>query len=171
MELADRIAGLVRPTLEALGYGLVRVQISGRERVRLQIMAERTDGRPMSVDDCATLSHAISAVLDVNDPIHSAYTLEVSSPGIDRPLVRLEDYERFAGFEARVDLLRPIEGRRRFRGRLLGSADGLVRLLVEGVEVAIPFADVQRGKLVLTEELLAAHAGDVAGDDTTESVH
>ena len=107
MVLADRIAEMVRPTIEALGYSLVRVQILGRQRPRLQVMAERSDGRPMMVEDCASLSRSISAVLDVEDPIAAPYTLEVSSPGIDRPLVRLADYDRFAGFEARIELARP----------------------------------------------------------------
>lgn len=171
MELADRIAGMVRPTFEALRYDLVRVQVQGRERVRLQIMAERVDGRPMSVDDCATLSHAISAVLDVEDPIHGAYTLEVSSPGIDRPLVRLADYTRFSGFEVRIELSRPVDGRRRFRGRLLGTSGDAIQLLVEGKDVTVHFADVQRAKLMLTDELLAAHADQADDDETTGNVH
>ena len=160
MELADRIYELVRPTAESLCYALVRVQVSGRQRVRLQIMAERTDDQPMMVDDCATLSRAVSAVLDVDDPIGSAYTLEVSSPGIDRPLVRLADFDRFAGLEARIELARPIEGRRRFRGRLLGTRGQAVRLAVDGLEqeIEVPHADIQRAKLVLTDELLAMHA-------------
>lgn len=160
MELADRIYELVRPTAESLGFALVRVQVSGKQRLRLQIMAERTDDQPMVVDDCATLSHAVSAILDVDDPIGSAYTLEVSSPGIDRPLVRLADFDRFAGQEARVELSRPIDGRRRFQGRLLGTRGDTVRLTVSGIEheVALPFADIQRAKLVLTDELLAMHS-------------
>ncbi|MBL8667584.1 MAG: ribosome maturation factor RimP [Rhodospirillales bacterium] len=160
MELADRIYELVRPTAESLGYALVRVQVSGRQRVRLQIMAERADDQPMMVDDCATLSRALSAVLDIDDPIGSAYTLEVSSPGIDRPLVRLADFDRFAGLEARIELARPVDGRRRFRGRLLGTRGQAVRLAVEGQEqeIEVPHADIQRAKLVLTDELLAMHA-------------
>ena len=160
MELAERIYELVRPTAESLGYSLVRVQVSGRQRLRLQIMAERADDQPMMIDDCATLSRAMSAVLDVEDPIGSAYTLEVSSPGIDRPLVRLADFDRFAGMEARVELARPIDGRRRFQGRLLGTHGATVRLAVGGLdhEVELPHADIQRAKLVLTDELLAMHA-------------
>ena len=158
MVLAERIAEMVRPTIEALGYSLVRVQILGQQRPRLQVMAERSDGRPMMVDDCATLSRSISALLDVEDPFATTYTLEVSSPGIDRPLVKLADYDRFAGFEARIELARPIEGRRRFRGRLLGTAGEQVRLLVDGADVEVHYADIQRGKLLLTDELLAAHA-------------
>lgn len=158
MELAERIAEMVRPTVEASGYSLVRVQILGRGRPRLQVMAERADGRPMMLDDCACLSHSISAVLDIEDPISTPYSLEVSSPGIDRPLVKLADYDRFAGFVARIELARPIEGRRRFRGRLLGTAGEVVRLDVDGADVEVHYADIQRAKLVLTEELLAAHA-------------
>lgn len=157
-DVAGRIAALVCPTIEAMGYGLVRVQVQGRQRMRLQIMAERNDDAAMTVDDCAALSRAVSAVLDVDDPIASAYTLEISSPGIDRPLVRLADYDRFAGFEARIELARMIDGRRRLQGRLIGTAGEDVRIDVAGVEVGLPFADIQRAKLVLTDELLAAHA-------------
>jgi ribosome maturation factor RimP len=160
MELADRIVELVRPTIEGLGYLLVRVQVSGRQRLRLQIMAERADDQPMMVDDCALLSRAVSAVLDVEDPISSAYTLEISSPGIDRPLVQLADFERFVGKEARVELSRPIDGRRRFQGRLMGTRGEMVRLAVAGsdIEVEVAHADIQRAKLVLTDEMLSACA-------------
>ncbi|MBK8173853.1 MAG: ribosome maturation factor RimP [Rhodospirillales bacterium] len=157
MELAERIATVVLPTVTAMGYSLVRVQITGKQRLRLQIMAERADGQAMMVDDCAELSRALSAVLDVDDPIGSAYTLEVSSPGIDRPLVSLADFDRFAGFDARVELARSIEGRRRFSGRLRGTQGEMVALAVEGTDVLVPFADIQRAKLLLTDELLAAH--------------
>ncbi len=95
--LAERIAKLITPAIEAMGFELVRVQVSGRQRPTLQIMAEPNSGRAMSVDDCAEISRAISAVLDVEDPISGAYSLEVSSPGIDRPLTRAKDYERFIG--------------------------------------------------------------------------
>ena len=158
MDLADRIGDLVRPSMESMGYWLVRVQISGRQRPRLQIMAERADGKPMLVEDCADLSRAISAVLDVDDPISSAYTLEVSSPGVDRPLVRLDDYNRFAGLDARIELVRLIDGRRRFRGRLAGTCGDTVKLVVEGAELALAYADIRSAKLVLTDELLAARA-------------
>ena len=157
MELADRISEMVRPTVEGLGYSLVRVQVLGRQRPRLQVMAERIDGRPMMVDDCASLSHSLSAVLDVEDPISTTYTLEVSSPGIDRPLVQLADYDRFAGFEARIELVRLVGGRRRFCGRLLGTTGETIRLDVEGAEVEVHYEDIQRAKLVLTQDLLAAH--------------
>jgi len=155
MDLAGHVEALIGPTVEAMGYSLVRVQILGRNRPRLQIMAERMDGESMLVDDCAAISRAVSAVLDVEDPIAGAYTLEVSSPGIDRPLVRLADFDRFAGFEAKVEMDLAVDGRRRFQGRLLGTEGDAVRLRMEDSEVVLPYADIRRAKLVLTEELLA----------------
>ena len=150
------IDGLIRPSLEAMGYRLVRIAAGGGRRATLQVMAERIDDRPMSVEDCSEISHTVSALLDVADPIASAYVLEVSSPGIDRPLVRREDYERFAGFEAKLELSRPLEGRRRFRGKLLGLDGDSVRLDLGPDIVALPLAGIARAKLVLTDALLAA---------------
>jgi len=155
MDLAGRVEALIGPIVEAMGFSLVRVQIMGRSRPRLQVMAERTDGESMLVEDCAAISRAVSAVLDVEDPIAGAYTLEVSSPGIDRPLVRLADFDRFAGFEAKVEMDLAVDGRRRFQGRLLGTEGDAVRLRMEDSEVVLPYADIRRAKLVLTEELLA----------------
>ena len=154
------IVPIIEPSLEAMGYRLVRVAFLGARRDTLQIMAERRDDAAMTVDDCAQISRSISALLDVADPIAEAYTLEVSSPGIDRPLVRPEDYDRFAGFEARIELSEPVEGRKRFRGRLLGrapdSADH-VRMIAEIGEVQLPLAAIAKAKLVLTDDLLAAY--------------
>jgi ribosome maturation factor RimP len=110
----------------------------------------------MTVDDCAEISRSVSALLDVVDPITGSYMLEISSPGIDRPLVRAEDYDRFSGFEARIELSRPLDGRKRFRGRLLGTITGAVRLVTDSGEVRIPLDAVLRAKLVLTDDLLAA---------------
>jgi len=152
----NRIAQTVEPSLEAMGYRLVRVVVTSGRRPTLQVMAERRDDQPMTVEDCAQISHSVSALLDVADPIAGAYMLEISSPGIDRPLVRAEDYDRFSGFEARIELARPIEGRKRFRGRLLGTSAGSVRLATETGEVTLPFADVARAKLVLTDDLIGA---------------
>jgi ribosome maturation factor RimP len=127
----------------------------------LQVMAERLDDAPMTVDDCTEISRSVSALLDVADPIAEAYMLEVSSPGIDRPLVRPEDYDRFAGFEARIELSAPVEGRKRFRGRLLGRAPDAtdhVRLAGSEIgEVSLPLASIAKAKLVLTDDLLAAY--------------
>ncbi|MGH6799196.1 MAG: ribosome maturation factor RimP, partial [Roseiarcus sp.] len=150
------IDGLIRPSLETMGYRLVRVAVTGGRLTTLQVMAERIDDQPMGVDDCSEISHTVSALLDVADPIAGAYVLEVSSPGIDRPLVRREDYERFAGFEAKLELDRPIEGRKRFRGRLIGVEGDTVRLDLGPDIVALPLAGIARAKLVLTDALLAA---------------
>ncbi len=159
MQLTDRIEELITPTVEGMGFSVVRVQLSGKQQLRLQIMAERQDEEMMVVDDCADLSRAISAVLDVEDPISGAYTLEVSSPGIDRPLVKLRDFERFVGFEARVETAVPVDGRKRFRGRLLAVEEATVRIEMEGAEHRLPFADIARAKLVITEELLSISEG------------
>ncbi len=163
MSFQERLVELIAPTLEQMGYDLVRVQMSGKQRPTLQIMAERKDGVNMTVDDCADISRAVSAVLDVEDPIQGAYNLEVSSPGIDRPLTRPQDFARWAGFEARVEMAVPVEGRKRFKGRLIGIDDaGVVRLQAEDGEFALPFADMQKAKLVLTDELVAA---SISGQD------
>jgi ribosome maturation factor RimP len=151
-----QVTELIEPTLRDMGLELVRVLVSGGQRPTLQIMVERGDHAPTTLDDCAEASHAVSALLDVADPLPGAYRLEVTSPGIDRPLVRRADYERFAGFEARLETELPIEGRRRFRGRLLGLADDQVRLALPEGEQAIPLDAIKKAKLVLTDDLLAA---------------
>ena len=153
---AGQIETMIAPSLQAMGYSVVRVSFTGGKRATLQIMAERNDDAAMTVDDCATVSHTVSALLDVADPIDAAYMLEISSPGIDRPLVRPRDYERFAGFEAKVELQRPLDGRRRFRGKLMGLADDQVKILVGAETVLVPFSSIARAKLVLNDELIAA---------------
>jgi len=152
----NEIAQMIEPSLVAMGYRLVRVVVTNGRRATLQVMAERIDDAPMTVDDCALISRSVSALLDVADPIAGAYLLEISSPGIDRPLVRPEDYDRFSGFEARIELTEPFAGRKRFRGRLLGTADGEVRLATEAGEARLPLASVARARLVLTDDLIAA---------------
>jgi ribosome maturation factor RimP len=158
-----KIEAIFAPSLEAMGYRVVRVAITGGRRATLQIMAERVDGAAMTVEDCADISRTVSALLDVADPIDGAYLLEVSSPGIDRPLVKREDFTRFAGYETRVELDAPVDGRKRFRGRLEGIDGDQVRMIVEGAPVALPFATITRAKLVLTDELLAATAAPPLG--------
>jgi ribosome maturation factor RimP len=157
MSLVNDIARMITPTIEAMGFELVRVQLSGNQRRTLQIMAEPQDGRQMSVDDCADLSRAISAVLDVEDPISEGYSLEVSSPGIDRPLTRPKDYERFAGHEAKVETNEPVAGQKRFRGSIVGLTDGALRLMTETGEVTLPLPVIHKAKLVLTDALIALH--------------
>tara|TARA_R110000868_G_scaffold11751_17_gene57416 strand:+ start:43705 stop:44217 length:513 start_codon:yes stop_codon:yes gene_type:complete len=156
MDQASLVARLIEPSLNAMGYDLVRVQTSGGENMTLQVMAERADGEEMTVEDCADISRNISTVLDVEDPISDAYTLEVSSPGLDRPLVRLEDYTRFSGFEARIDTRSAIVDRKRFRGHLDGVDGDVVLIVVDGETYDIPFDEISRAKLVLTDELIAA---------------
>ena len=159
MTLNETLNALVEPICDKMGYDLVRLQMQGgNSRKVLQIMAERKDRKAMTVDDCADLSRAISPVLDENDPIEDNYTLEVSSPGIDRPLVKLNDFDRFKGFEAKVEALSLINGRKRFSGKLQGIEDQDVILLFEGENVRIPFAQIAKAKLVMTDELLAAFA-------------
>jgi ribosome maturation factor RimP len=153
---AAEVERLIAPSLAEMGYDIVRVQLSGERRAKLQLMVERQDGGGMTVDDCAIVSRAVEAILDVADPIAGAYVLETSSPGIDRPLTRRGDFERFAGFDARIEMRMPVDGRRRFSGRLLGLEGDLVRLATEGGEIALPIADMAKAKLVLTDELLAA---------------
>ncbi|UKJ73937.1 ribosome maturation factor RimP [Azospirillum brasilense] len=159
MEATGRIEQIITPSVEAMGYELVRVQLTGGQRMVLQVMAERADGAAMTVEDCADISRAISAVLDVEDPIKSAYTLEVSSPGIDRPLTRLKDFERFAGFEAKLETRLAVDGRKRFKGMLKGVDDGLVCIESEQGAARLEFDNILRAKLVLTDELIRASQG------------
>lgn len=153
---AAEIEAMLEPTLEAMGFRIVRVLLSGNERQkRLQIMAERLDGT-MDVDGCAEISRAAEAILDVEDPIPTGYTLEVSSPGIDRPLTRVEDFERWAGFDAKIELAASRDGRRRFKGRLLGRDGDSVRIAADDGEWQLPFAEIEKAKLVMTDELMQA---------------
>jgi ribosome maturation factor RimP len=156
MDVSSRVRQLIEPAIGDLGFDIVRIQLAGKKKPCMQVMVERKDGQGITVDDCAQVSRAISAILDVEDPIKGTYTLEVSSPGIDRPLVRIGDFERFQGFQAKIETNRPIDGRRRFRGKLLGVEGESVRIEVEGGEVTLPHPDIQRAKLVLTDELIAA---------------
>jgi ribosome maturation factor RimP len=153
---AAEVEHLIAGALDAMGYDIVRVMLSGNRRARLQVMAERRDGGGMRVEDCVQISRAIEAILEVEDPIAGSYELEVSSPGLDRPLTRLADFARFAGHEAKLEAQLPIDGRRRWRGKLLGVKGEAVLLVAEDGEVAVPFRDLAKAKLVLTDELLAA---------------
>jgi len=161
--LPARIAALAEPVLADLGFRLVRVKVSGGETATVQIMAERPDGT-FTIEDCEAVSRNFSPLLDAHDPIHGAYRLEVSSPGIDRPLVRPSDFEAWAGHEAKIEMAVPVAGRKRFKGNLEGYADGEVRLFIENPEgaakepvlIGIPFADISDAKLVLTDALIEA---------------
>ena len=146
-----------------MGFDLVLVRVLGNARRTLQVMAEPSDrSRLMRVEDCAEISHALSAVLDVADPIQGAYSLEVTSPGIDRPLVRQEDFARFAGEEAKLETELPFDGRRRFTGILRGIEADAVLLESTGETLRIPFLAIRKARLVLTEALLKRHAAQAA---------
>ena len=159
MEPIRQVEDLIAPSLRDMGYELVRVMLRGRERPTLEIMAERADRASITVEDCAEISRAVSALLDMEDPLPGSYVLEVTSPGIDRPLVRPDDFARFAGFEARIETAAPIDGRRRFKGRLIGVEGDEVRIEVDGTSVPVPLASIKQAKLVLTDELIAASGG------------
>jgi ribosome maturation factor RimP len=154
--LAARIGTIAGPVLEGLGYRLVRVRVSGAEGCTVQIMAERPDGT-MGIEDCEAASRALSPVLDVADPVPSAYRLEMSSPGLDRPLVRRTDFERNTGHVMKVEMAVPVGGRKRFRGVLAGVSGGDAMLRAEdtGEETLLPMADMTEARLVLTDELIA----------------
>ena len=155
---AARVATLVEPALADRGFRLVRVVITGREGKTVQVMAERADGS-LTIEDCETISRDISPLLDVNDPVSGSYRLEVSSPGIDRPLVRPSDFEDWSGYEAKIELKEPIDGRKRFRGMLHGFENGEVLIEVDLGEagrnvLGLPVALVGEAKLVLTDDLI-----------------
>ncbi len=157
--MESRLATIVAPALEAMGYELVRVAVLGRDRPTVQVMADKADGSQISVADCEAISHALSAMLDVEDPIPGAWSLEISSAGIDRPLTRPKDWNRFAGHLARAETIAPIEGRKRFSGVVLGADDTAARMRLEdGSEIALPLTGLRRAKLVLTDALIEAAA-------------
>ena len=163
---------LLDPVAEAAGYAIVRLRLMGGEHARrLQIMAERPSDGDMNVEDCARLSRAISEIMDAADPIAGEYTLEVSSPGVDRPLTRLHDFEAYHGYEARIELDRLAEGRKRFKGVLAGVDDGQVAFDIEGeAETAlIPFAWIAEAKLVLSDQLMKRGADVRAARIQSES--
>jgi len=157
--LPARVAAIAEPVLEGLGFRLVRVKVSGAEGCTVQIMAERPDGT-MTVEDCEEVSRALSPVLDVADPIERAYRLEISSPGIDRPLVRKSDFDRYAGHLVKIETTLPINGRKRFRGALIGTEGEAARIKRddaeegEAADVLLPIEEIGEARLVLTEELV-----------------
>jgi ribosome maturation factor RimP len=148
-----RIAGIITPVIEGLGFELVRVRLMGGERKTLQIMADRPEGG-IEVDECAKISTAVSAVLDVDDPISDAYYLEVSSPGIDRPLTRMKDFEMWQGYDAKIELSEGVDNRKRFRGILAGTEGDEILLEIDEGTVGLKFDWLADAKLVLTDALI-----------------
>jgi ribosome maturation factor RimP len=158
--LSARVASIVEPVIEGLGYRLVRVRVSGSDGCTVQVMAERADGT-MMIEDCEICSRALSPVLDADDPVDRAYRLEVSSPGIDRPLVRQSDFVRYANNFVKIEMAVAVEGRKRFRGQLLGAEGNLARIRRDDVskgetaDIMLPIEDMADAKLVLTDALIA----------------
>ena len=153
--LEHKLTTLLSPSLEGMGYRIVRIRLfDNQSRRTLQIMADRLDGRNITVDDCAKISYQVSALLDVEDPIAGAYHLEVSSPGIDRPLVCREDFEAYTGHEAKLETVLPIEGRRRFRGTLQAMEGDTLILDVDGQHHRLALENIGQAKLVLTDALI-----------------
>ncbi|MEL6873132.1 MAG: ribosome maturation factor RimP [Pseudomonadota bacterium] len=152
----ERLEQLLTPAIEAAGFELVRVRMTGSSTKTLQIMAERPDGT-MSAEDCASLSRALNPLLEETDPIEGEYVLEVSSPGIDRPLTRLKDFDRWDGFEAKIELSQAVEDQKRFKGTLAGIEDDNVLFDIEGEDdtALIPFDLIHTAKLVMSDELIA----------------
>ena len=170
-EIEKRILAMIEPEAESLGFDIVRIRLTGARTPTLQIMAERVSDGTMGVEDCAELSRAISPVLDVEDPITSEYNLEVSSPGVDRPLTRPGDFAAWKGHEARIELSMPINGRRRFHGWITDEKDGVAFLdLKDGAKAEIPLTEMIKASLVLTDELIedAQSRGQAAEFDETE---
>ena len=178
---AARVAQIVGPVLEDLGFRLVRVKVSAQHGMTVQIMGERPDGT-MTVEDCEAVSRAVSPVLDLEDPVAEAYRLEISSPGIDRPLVRASDFQRWAGYEAKIELGVPLEGRKRFRGVIRGADESTASIELpdsaagEEVVAKLSLADISEARLVLSDDLIreslrrgkaAEAAGQQAGDPDT----
>jgi ribosome maturation factor RimP len=162
---AREIADLAEPVLDELGFRLVRVKVSGRDGGTVQIMAERPEGQQMTIDDCAAISRRISALLDANDPMPGGYRLEISTPGIDRPLVRPSDFAVWVGHEAKVELKELVDGRKRFRGRIEGVDNGEALLSIElpgetePQTIGLPFSLIHEAKLVADQ---AAFRADLA---------
>jgi ribosome maturation factor RimP len=158
--LAARVAAIAEPVLEGLGYRLVRVRISGLDGCTVQVMAERADGT-MTIEDCEAASRALSPVLDVADPVDRTYRLEISSPGLDRPLVRRSDFDRYAGNVVKIEMAVAVDGRKRFRGQLLGAEGEMARIRRDDVaageppDILLPIDEMAEARLVLTDALIA----------------
>lgn len=165
-ELETRILGMIEPSAKALGLDIVRIRVTGSRRPTLQIMAEKPDGT-VDVEDCAKLSRKISPILETEDPIAGEYALEVSSPGIDRPLTRVGDFGKWIGHEVRIEIAYPVDGRRRFHGFIDAEKDGVVTVtLKEGGVATIPVSEMSKAHLVLTDKLIKqAQAAELAEDE------
>ena len=155
MQIRHPLADMLEPIIEKLGYEVVRIMTIGQANPTLQIMIDKTDGTEITVNDCAKVSRALSETLDEKDPISDRYNLEVSSPGLDRPLTKPEHFVRFAGNVVKIETDELVENRKRFKGVLNGMENLTVLLTMEGTEYRLPFETISKAKIVLTDELLA----------------
>ena len=153
--LIEKISRLLVDSIEALGFRLVDIEVRGSTDLTLQIFIERLSGEPLVVEDCAIVSRHISAILDVEDLIESSYVLEVSSPGIDKNLHTVQDFQTYLGFEARVKVIERVENRRNFRGRIVAAEEDMLTIRVENVEYKIALSNIEKAKLILTDDLIA----------------
>lgn len=167
MQQKHPLYDLLEPVIEKMGFEVVRVMTIGLSNPTLQIMIERKDGKNLVVDDCAAVSRAVSEILDEKDPIEGEYSLEVSSPGLDRPLTKPKHFERFAGYEAKIETDEAVYGRKRFKGKLRGVDENKIIGLImgDGKEYKIPFDMVAKAKLVLTDELLAKEMAEISDEE------
>lgn len=158
MERLTWLEDMIAPTLEDMGFEVVRVAVTGDGgRRALQVMADRIDGCQISIEDCRTISTTLSGLFEADDPLEGSYDLEISSAGIDRPLTRPKDFTAYAGLEAKIQTRRPIDGRKRFQGVLVGlSPEHTVVITMDGEKIAVPLSEVDRAQLILTDELIAA---------------
>jgi ribosome maturation factor RimP len=170
----ERVIALIEPTAGDLGFRIVRVRVSGNRRKRLQIMAERVSDGEMGIDDCSRLSRALSPVFDLEDPIPGGeYDLEISSPGIDRPLMRIEDFERFRGHDVKLETAAMQNGQRRFKGKIERIEGDVIVLSTEQGEAKLPFATLSDARLVLTDKLIEedlkrARAAEATAEENTD---
>ena len=159
MEFVQRVEGIITPSIEELGFRIVRVDFTGGKTPRLQVMAEHAKTGRMNLDDCVNVSRRISVVLDVEDPLAGSYELEVSSPGIDRPLITISDYERYSGFDVRIEMKSAVKGRKQITGRLRGVKEEIVTIQLENKITELRYEEIERAKLLLSDELIAASEG------------
>ncbi len=159
LEKHPSLHDMIEPVVTDLGFELVRVAVMGAQKAVLQIMVEGPDGN-ISIDDCAKVSREVSALLDVEDPIKSDFVLEVSSPGLDRPLTRVKDFERFAGFEIKLETTEAINGQRRFKGPLTKVTEAVISITTQEGDFDIEFSNIQKAKLVITDDLIKASQKD-----------
>lgn len=166
MQIKHQLQDLLEPVIEGLGYETVRIMTIGQKNPTLQIMIDRKDGAEINVDDCAKVSRAISEVMDEKDPIEDRYSLEVSSPGLDRPLTKVAHFKRFLGYETKIETGTEVAGRKRFKGKTTNVDEkNNISIEMDGETYVIPFEDINKAKIVLTDELLAAYMAAHADDE------